>query len=89
MKKRYLAIVAVFLMVYPMAFMELVTDYIISSHGRVKAVNCDVYWDAELINLVTELDWGDIQYTVITQRIVYVHNSGNRDINLTGKSDMF
>lgn len=62
---------------------EIVTDWFFPNKGQLYTVNCEVYWDPELTQNVTSIDWGVFDPGEIKQKVVYVYNGGNRNISLS------
>jgi hypothetical protein len=55
----------------------------LSATGTVKRVNCEVYWDSALTNIVTEMPWGVVEPGKEYNRTVYIKNLSNVQANLT------
>lgn len=57
----------------------------IPSRGTVyvKVLGVDVYWDPECTSMVTEIDWGILEPSDVTNKILYVKNTGNAAVTLS------
>ncbi|MDH5788694.1 MAG: hypothetical protein OEZ40_10430 [Candidatus Bathyarchaeota archaeon] len=49
----------------------------ITNNGNVEAVGVGVYWDNHCTDNVTSIDWGFLEPGAVTNRTVYIKNSGN------------
>lgn len=55
----------------------LVATRIISNTGNVKAVGVGVYWDSSCTNVVSSINWGDLQPGEATEVTIYIKNEGS------------
>ena len=57
-------------------------NYHVNSHGTVKAIGVEVYWDENLTLPVTDIDWGLVEPSTNETVIVYVYSPGNANTTL-------
>lgn len=50
---------------------------------NIQTVDIEAYWDANLTNKVTAIDWGNIEVGATKNVTIYLLNSGNTDIRLS------
>lgn len=55
----------------------------ISSQGKVKAINIEVYSDAACTQVLTAIDWGILEPSQVLSRTVYLKNVGNTPLTLS------
>jgi len=60
---------------------SLIAEYAIPSTGKIKTCNVTIYWDADLTNLATQIDWGVVEPVAPVTKTLYIHNPG--DVNVT------
>ena len=71
-------IVAVLVVVVALSY-----RYVIKGHGKIATLNCEVYGEEELINLVTEIDWGTLFAGQEKIADLWILNTGSVAGNLT------
>ncbi len=54
-----------------------------SSVGVLKAIGIGVYWDSELTNKTTAIDWGIIEQGTQKSFTLYISNEGNSPVTLS------
>ena len=54
----------------------------IDNNGNMKAVNIEVYNDPELINKVTDIEWGIFEPGQSKSIPVWIKNTGNSDVHI-------
>jgi len=57
-------------------------NYHVGSHGTVKAIGVEVYWDENMTNPVTSIDWGLVEPGTNSTVQVYVFSPGNANTTL-------
>ena len=55
----------------------------ISSQGRIKAINVEVFSDAACTQVLTAIDWGLLEPSQVVSRTVYLKNVGNTPLTLS------
>lgn len=55
----------------------------IPSTGIIKTVGCEVFWDIDLTQNVTHIDWGTVEPGKEYDKPVYIKNTSNVRANLT------
>lgn len=51
--------------------------------GIVRAVGLEVYWDYDMTQVCTQIDWGRLDPGSQTTKAIYIFSSGNSNANLT------
>jgi len=59
------------------------TNTKISNQGALKAVGVGVYWDSDLTNKVSSIDWGILEPGSNVNKTVYIRNEGNAAATLS------
>jgi len=52
------------------------------NRASIKAVGVSIYWDANLTQTVTFIDWGFLEPAEVTNRTLFIQNIGNVPIKL-------
>jgi hypothetical protein len=55
----------------------------ISNVGSLKAVGVDVYWDSSCTNIVSSINWGELEPGYDKQVTVYIKNKGTVPLRLS------
>ena len=49
----------------------------ITSTGKLKALNVEVYQDSACTQILSQIDWGSLEPGAVIEKTIYVKNSGN------------
>lgn len=79
-EKVLLAFVVASLILY--VFMFLITPNIITNVSAVEANGVGVYWDSELSDEVSSIDWGTLEPGSVKNSTVYIRNEGEEPMSL-------
>lgn len=82
-KTKAILLTAVIIALLLVTIVGLVYFRRIPSTGTIKAVGCEVYWDAALTENVTSIDWGMLEPGREYNESVYIKNTSNVQANLT------
>jgi hypothetical protein len=84
--KRYIIVVTMLTLIAMLA--GLVWRYhAIQNTGHIIAIDVDVYQDADLTTVLTDINWGYLSPGEAKNHTCYVFNSGNAPINVSLYSD--
>ena len=62
---------------------SLIAEYTIPSTGTVKTCNVEIYWDIDLTNPATQVDWGLIEPIAPVTKTLYIHNPSTVNLSLS------
>jgi len=80
--KIVLAFIVLILTCTALVYALLRTVTSIPSVGIVKTVGVEAYWDVACTNRVTEINWGIVEPSSMTNATIFLRNPGNAPITL-------
>jgi hypothetical protein len=61
----------------------LTTSISVPSHGNIKTINVEVFWNQACTQPVSNIDWGNPEPGETVTKTIYIKNSGNAPLTLS------